>query len=125
VGDHLRKRRHELGLRQKDVAAELHVNEFTVCGWENDKKTASVRYLPRIIEFLGYDPFPEPRTLGERIASRRRALGLSRKRLAKELHMDEMTLARLENEAVRFRGRLPTVLQEFLSSCPQRNITAS
>ncbi len=63
IGDHLKKRRYELGFRQKDVAALLKVNEFTVCGWENDKKAPTVRYLPRIIEFLGYYPFPAPRTL--------------------------------------------------------------
>ena len=63
MGDHMKKRRYELGLRQKDVAALLRVKEFTVCGWEKNKKTPAVRYLPRIIQFLGYYPFDEPQTL--------------------------------------------------------------
>ena len=116
VGDHLKRRRLDLGLRQKDVAAELHVNEFTVCGWENNKKAPAVRYLPRIIEFVGYDPYPTPRTLGEEIAARRRRLGLSRKGLAKKLGMDEMTIAHIEEGASEPRGRHLTALTEFVST---------
>lgn len=74
IGDHLKKRRYELGLRRKDVAAELHVNEFTVCGWENNKKEPSVRYLPRIIEFLGYCPFPDAQMPGEQLLACRRCV---------------------------------------------------
>lgn len=55
--------------------------------------------MPGIIKFLGYDPFPEPQTLGERLAAKRRMLGLSRKELAKRLGVDEETLARLETGA--------------------------
>ena len=94
----------------------LKVNEFTVCGWENNKKAPAVRYLPRIIEWLGYDPYPDPQTLGEQIAARRRQLGLSRKRLAKKLGMDEMTLAHIEEGASKPKGRHLTALTEFVST---------
>lgn len=80
------------------MAGQLNVNVFTVCGWENDKKTPAVRYLPRIIEFLGYYPFPALQTLGERLLAARRSLGLSRKRMARQLSVDEMTLALWETE---------------------------
>jgi DNA-binding XRE family transcriptional regulator len=36
LGEHLKKRRCELGLRQKDAAQLLGVNEFTYLGWEKD-----------------------------------------------------------------------------------------
>jgi transcriptional regulator with XRE-family HTH domain len=45
---------------------------------------------------LGYYPFPPPETLGERLLACRRHLGLSRKRLARNLGIDEMRLARWE-----------------------------
>lgn len=57
IGERLKKRRHELGLRQKDVARRLKVNESTVVDWENMKKSPSVRYYARIVRFLGYDLF--------------------------------------------------------------------
>src|SRR5579872_2299780 len=36
LGDHLRKRRLDLGLLQKQVAAEIGVNTLTVCNWESN-----------------------------------------------------------------------------------------
>jgi transcriptional regulator with XRE-family HTH domain len=56
LGDHIRRRRYELGLFQKDVAERLSVDKYTVCLWENNKTTPAKRYVPRIREFLGYDP---------------------------------------------------------------------
>jgi DNA-binding transcriptional regulator YiaG len=55
-GDHIKKRRLELRLRQKDVAALLEVNVWTVINWEHDRCSPSPRTRPRIIRFLGYDP---------------------------------------------------------------------
>ncbi len=54
MGDHLKRRRYELGLHQKDVAEQLRVNEFTVCGWENNKKAPAVRYPQLRWEILHY-----------------------------------------------------------------------
>jgi len=48
--------------------------------------------IPKIIDFLGYDPFPKPVTLGERIVAARRRLGLSRKHLAQRIGVDAGTL---------------------------------
>ncbi len=37
LGDHIRKRRLDLGLEQQQVAARLGVSESTVWNWENDR----------------------------------------------------------------------------------------
>ena len=96
LGEHLKKRRYELKLRQKDIAAELGVNEWTVLCWENDRKAPSIRLWPRIIEFLGLYPFPAHESLGQSLLAVRRSLGLSRRRLALRLSVDEGTLAKWE-----------------------------
>lgn len=98
LGDHLKKRRLTLQQFQKDVALRLGVNEWTYGNWENDKTEPAIRMFPRIIEFLGYYPFPEPKTLGERILSYRRYHGVSVKRLAFQIGVDEATLGRYEND---------------------------
>ena len=36
LGEHLKKRRRELGLYQKDVALRMEVNKWTYCIWEAD-----------------------------------------------------------------------------------------
>ena len=63
LGEHLLRRRMELRLRQMDVGKRLKVGAFTVLNWEKDKTIPATRYLPRIADFLGYDPFPAPKTV--------------------------------------------------------------
>lgn len=118
LGEHLRKRRYELGLLQKDVARQMGVNQWTLIGWEQDRTVPSVRMLPKIIAFLGYDPFPQPATLGERIIAKRRALGIARKSLARELQVDEGSLRKWEHDAATLTDRSRTVVEKFLTSHP-------
>ena len=80
IGDHLRKRRLDLGLFQSQVAQQLGVDETTVHNWEVKATEPSLRHLPRIIRFLGYNPLPPAKTLAEQIVRYRRTLGLSRER---------------------------------------------
>lgn len=100
LGDHLEKRRHELDLFQKDVAALLEVDAWTVCNWEKDRTYPPIRYFPKIMDFLGYDPFPAPRSLSERFVARRRRLVLSQKQLARRMGVDEGTRATWEIRCV-------------------------
>ncbi len=58
LGDHLLKRRHELGLLQKHVAASIGVNSWTLANWEKGYTSPKLRSWPGIIEFLGYGPHP-------------------------------------------------------------------
>ena len=92
----------------------MGVGQFTLLTWEKGQATPSVRMLPRIIAFLGYDPHPEPTTLGGRVTAKRRFLGLSRKRLAEELGVDEVTLARWESDRSRPVGLRQLNLMAFL-----------
>ncbi len=113
LGDHLKKRRYDLSLFQKDVALRLSVNDWTICNWENNKTTPAIRYLPRIIKFLDYDPHPTANSLGERIVTRRRTLGISRKRLARQLGVDEASLRRWECDTCRPSGRRLQLIESF------------
>ena len=97
LGDHLRKKRLDLGLLQKDVAKILGVNVDSVCNWENSRSSPQLHYLPKIVEFLKYIPFDrEPNTLGEKIVNYRRFSGINQKQLAKRLGVDPGTLGRWE-----------------------------
>ena len=114
VGGHLKKRRIELGLRQIDVAHQLEVNEHSIVKWEAGR-TPLDRYVPRIIEFLGYDPRPEPRTLAEQLIWQRQALGLPRKTAARLLGVDEGSLARWECGVRKPTGARLETVNRFLS----------
>ena len=97
IGDHIRKRRNDLGLLQKEVAKLFKVSEDTVTYWENDRAKPFIRYMPSIIQFLGYNPLnTENNTLGGRIEAYRIVHGLSFKKLAKLMRVDASTVASWE-----------------------------
>lgn len=96
LGEHLKKRRLEQELTQAEVGKTLATDEWTVGNWEKDKTFPAVRYFPAIFRFLGYDPFPKPTTLPEQLLARRRSLGLSMKKAAKKIGVDEGTFSKWE-----------------------------
>ena len=63
VGDHLRKRRLDLRLRQRDVADRLGVDTTTITNWELGHTVPGFGWMPAIIGFLGYDPLVAPGTI--------------------------------------------------------------
>ena len=50
-----------------------------------------MRLMPHILSFLGYDPFPKPQTLSERMRAVRRAMGWTIREAAHSLGVDETT----------------------------------
>lgn len=116
LAEHLKARRLELGLRQRDVADRLGVGANTVLNWEYGTVPPEP-YWPSIIEFLGYFPGPFPKSLGERLFARRRILGLSRKRAAKKIGIDAGTLARWEADDWMPMARSRELIHKFLR-CP-------
>jgi DNA-binding XRE family transcriptional regulator len=79
LSDHLRTRRLDLGLTQQQVGKLVGVTACTIQYWETNRFKPAVRFIPRIIEFLGHDPTceVEPQSLGDRIKFKRLRLGLS------------------------------------------------
>jgi len=87
----------ELGLLQKDIATLVGVDKTTVYNWERGYTKPPLRCLPKVLEFLGYDPSPiEPKTLGEQLLRYRRDRGITQKELAQLIGIDPTTLSRLE-----------------------------
>jgi transcriptional regulator with XRE-family HTH domain len=91
LGEHVRKRRLELRLTQKQAAQRIGVNPWTVLNWEKDHTEPPIESIPVIIRFLGYDPFPKPTTIPERLLAKRRTMGWSIKEAAMQLGVDHGT----------------------------------
>jgi DNA-binding XRE family transcriptional regulator len=85
----------ELGLLQREVSERLNITHRTYINWEKGLRSPEICYWPKIVNFLGYSPFPEPAlvTLGERIVAKRRELGLSKKAAAQFLGINEQTIS--------------------------------
>ena len=111
----MQRRRLDLNLLWKDVTKQIGTHATNVTNWSKGRSAPGLRFWPRIIRFLGYDPRPGPATLGERIRRYRNAKGLSQQMLAVRLQVDPSTLARWERDerspAGQFLERLQVALR--------------
>ena len=60
IGGHLRKRRLQLKILQSEAARRLQVSTVTLSRWERDTRYPTWPLQPRVVEYLGYDPFNNP-----------------------------------------------------------------
>ena len=78
--------------------------------------------IPRVICFLGYLPYVPPRSFSERLRTCRRALGLSRRKLAEKLDMAQITyvedLVSLAGETIVVKRNLGNGWQEVKGQLP-------
>jgi transcriptional regulator with XRE-family HTH domain len=132
LGQHLRKKRFEMGMRQVESALKLGVTCKTLSDWETDRIYPSLTMQTRLVEYLGYDPFiirglgtlkgnetlgvaflsPDGTlTQGQRIRYWRMGLKKTRKKMAAELGICAKTLWGWENDL-----SLPTFAINKLSS---------
>ncbi|BCA78271.1 helix-turn-helix transcriptional regulator [Desulfuromonas sp. AOP6] len=93
LGDHLRRRRLELGLYQKDVAVQIGVTTSTIWNWENNWSTITLSCMPKVIEFLGYNPVPWPDKLVDKLAWYKQVHGLTLEQLGAEMNRDPEQLS--------------------------------
>ena len=100
---------------QREVSSLLGINDWTLCNWENDKTEPEVRMFPKIIKFLGYDPYPAPQTIAETLVAHRRQCGLSRAGQAEMIGIDEGTLLRLERSQGCSGSQCEGRIREFLA----------
>jgi transcriptional regulator with XRE-family HTH domain len=97
LGEHIRKRRLELKLLQREVAQLIGVGVDSVLKWEHNRTKPRLRLLPKVISFLGYNPnLANPESLGGKVLQYRNARGMSQKELAIQIGIDPSTLSRIE-----------------------------
>jgi len=88
------------------LADRIGVWTSTVNYWENNHFTPAVHHVPKIVAFLGYDPFgaPPDRFPGQ-LKAARIAAGLTRKQLAARLRVHAATIAKWERGEARPTSR--------------------
>jgi DNA-binding XRE family transcriptional regulator len=73
-----------------------------------------IRFIARIIEFLGYDPFEEPKSLSEKLKTYRMRLGFSQKKMANIFGIDPGTLGNWERRRHKSTKMYRKPINEFL-----------
>ena len=94
--DNIRARRLERGLFQKEVAKLVNVCTDTVTNWEKNRSNPDLRTVPKVLDFLGYDPRPSDLSVAGELTRARQARGLSQRELARILRVDPSTLSKWE-----------------------------
>lgn len=101
VGEHIKYERVRRGLRQKDLALATNAGLWTVITWERHNAEPSVKFIPALIKWLGYDPFPVGETFGEKVKWKRKKVGLTRKAMAKQLRLNYSSVEQWEHDVCR------------------------
>ena len=115
LGDHLLKRRLDLGYTRKFAASQIGVDPASLKHWEGGKTDPAVGFYPRLITYLGYNPLPDGHSRGGRIRRERMSRGMSRKALADTATVDEATIKRMEEDVKGMAGRAIRAVCRFLN----------
>lgn len=108
----MRRRQNEH--RMLDAARLVGVDLKTWMWWERDERQPYVHQYPGLIRYLGYEPWPEPITVGEKLRAQRRRRGLSIKSAAAAVGVDEGTFGRWESGAWKPQPRSLPIIDRFL-----------
>ena len=119
LGDHVRRRRLDLELYQNEAALRIGVDKTTICLWETNHATPSVRNMPGVIQFLGYTPHRRIANFGDWLNMVRTSSGLSEETLAEQLGIDESTVANWERGWRQPTARLLTRVKQFFGALPR------
>ena len=117
LGPLIARRRAELGQTLKEAAQELGICHQTLYKWEHGIRAPHIRLYPRIVAYLGYDPWDGASlSFGNRLRLARLRLGLSRERLAELLGISIDAYGRWEDDAISLpRPAIRRVLAAFLN----------
>ena len=110
LGDHVRAKRINLGLCQKEVAARIGVDTATVTNWELGHTEPEERFIPALIRCLGHNPLPAARSPGEQVRRARLTRGLTVAGPAKLAGVDWASVSHIEKDNPR---TYPTVAKKI------------
>ncbi|WP_461788659.1 helix-turn-helix domain-containing protein [Pedobacter sp.] len=93
IGEHIRKKRMDKNMSQSAVGRLFRVSKDCVTNWENGRNAPQINHYPKIISFLGYNPFAlEDPSLGNKIFAYRCENGMSAKSFGKLLGINGSTV---------------------------------
>jgi len=113
LGDHLRKRRLDLGLLQSEAAVQIGVTADCVSEWEGGRSRPDAPLVPKVMDFLGYCPYIPPKTFAEWLRMAREGFGLSQAALARALGIDKGNVSQWERDQTRPWPRTVARLRKF------------
>jgi hypothetical protein len=103
-----------LGLTQLDIAKRVGITQSTAWNWEHGTEP-ELRYIPAIVEFLGYVPFSCPEDPIGKLKYFKLTHGLSYERLGLLMKRDPEQLTDWLNGRIKPCKKNLEVINDFLS----------
>ena len=120
IGEMIRKRRLDSGLRQIDAAKMIGCDEMSIVNWEKGHNAPRVNHMAGVVGFLGFNPFQNGDTLAQQLVNHRKVLGVTQKAFAGQIGVDPSTLARWEGgerkPVGKYLDRVCAICPPFLES---------
>ena len=123
ISQKLEQARKARSILQKEAAAEIGVATTTYGQWEGGKCEPDSCYMPKIIAFLGGYPYPEPKTIGEKIKKYRLTHGLTPKEFGLLCNVTEAAVLTWEREKHRPNKTQRPVVEKLLSATIQSELS--
>jgi len=101
LGDHVRRKRLDMGITQMKASEMMGVSYGSLREWERNKYQPWGCSLLKVYAFLGYCPWRPVDTLPKKLTLWRESLGLTRKQLSARVEIQRSTIARWERGASR------------------------
>lgn len=106
----------DLRLLQSDVAQIIGVCTDSVTYWENGRAVPQIQHMPKIIEFLGYNPvIVDGESFRGRVREYRLRHGLSHKELGRILEVNASTIGSWESGEFLPHKRMKEKVERLLS----------
>lgn len=94
----------------------MGINEWTYMNWEKGRAQPNIKFMPRVIGYLGYDLLGRGVTFGRRLLHARLRLGLTQAELGTHFGLGRSTIGDWEREAsIPQRDHLETAATIVLS----------
>ncbi len=106
-----------MSMKQEDVGRIIGVSTDCITLWENNHSKPMIHHMPKIVEFLGYNPIPtDQKGLAGRINSYRIKHGLSYKNMGVLLGVDASTIGAWEKGTPISKKNLDRINRLFITS---------
>lgn len=116
-GYYIKKKRSQRGLRVGAVAARIGCGTSTLKHWEAQAEVPQPRYVPAIVNFIGFVPWartPYQPTRGEAAGAARELQGLTQQGLAQRSGVSTWTISKLETNAGRVMSGMIERIEQTL-----------
>jgi len=90
---------------------------MTIVAWEKNHTSPAIKYIPRIVAFLGYLPFADilKKPVSDKLLLLQQLYGISQETLARKLRVNPTTLARwIRGKGWPKTGLIDEWLQDFV-----------